>query len=64
MIAATAPAATGDTAAPSHDANSGVPAPVEPNPEAAEFVLRDAAAPERAEGEVCLLYTSPSPRDS
>ncbi len=24
MIAATAPAATGDTAAPSHDANSGV----------------------------------------
>jgi nitrite reductase (NO-forming) len=53
VAAAGAPSATGgDAPASNHGNDSGAAAPVEPNPEAAEFVLRDAAAPERAEGEV------------
>jgi nitrite reductase (NO-forming) len=43
-----APAASQDMA---HDGD-GAAAPVEPNPEAPEYVLRDPAAPARAEGEV------------
>ena len=43
-----APAASHAT----HEPSDGGAAPVEPNPEAPEYVLRDPTAPERAEGEV------------
>ena len=47
-----APAMSDETTVITHGADVGAAAPVEANPEAAEFVLRDPTAPGRAAGEV------------
>lgn len=47
-----APAGSDEPTTVSHDADDGSAAPIEANPEAAEFVLRDPTAPKLAEGEI------------